>query len=81
MEVQQRVAFEWSRQQVGRTLDVLIDAPSPDQEHVWLGRSYADAPEIDGNVYVLGRRVRPGTFVPTEIIEAQGYDLVGKIVE
>jgi ribosomal protein S12 methylthiotransferase len=78
MEIQQQNAFEWSRRQIGRTLDVLIDSASPEEDGVWLGRSYADAPEIDGVTYVVGRKIRPGTFVPTTIIDAQGYDLVGK---
>jgi ribosomal protein S12 methylthiotransferase len=78
MEIQQEAAFEWSRQQIGRTLEVLIDSPAPDQDGVWLGRSYTDAPEIDGVTYVVGRKLRPGIFVPTKIVDAQGYDLVGK---
>jgi ribosomal protein S12 methylthiotransferase len=78
MEIQQQVAFDWSRRQIGRTLDVLIDSPSPEEDGVWLGRSYADAPEIDGVTYVVGRKIRPGTFVPVTIVDAQGYDLVGK---
>ncbi len=77
MEIQQRVAFDWSRAQVGRTVDVLIDGPAV-RPGVWLGRSYADAPEIDGSVQVLGRRLRPGSFVPTRITEADGYDLIGR---
>ncbi len=78
MEIQQAVAFDWSRRQIGRTLDVLIDAPSPDEDGVWLGRSYCDAPEIDGVTYVAGRKLRSGTLVPTTIVDARGYDLVGK---
>jgi ribosomal protein S12 methylthiotransferase len=78
MEIQQAIAFEWNRRQVGRTLDVLIDGPAPDQSGVWLGRSYADAPEIDGVTYVVGSKLRAGTFVPAKVVEAPGYDLIAK---
>jgi ribosomal protein S12 methylthiotransferase len=78
MEIQQEIAFDWSRQQIGRTLDVLIDRPSPEQEGVWLGRSYADAPDIDGQVYVAGRRIKPGQIVPAKVVQAEGYDLIAR---
>jgi ribosomal protein S12 methylthiotransferase len=79
MEAQQEVAFEWTRQQVGSTVEVLIDSPAPDQPGVYQGRSHCDAPEIDGCTYVRGRGLRPGTFVRTRIVDAQGYDLVGEV--
>jgi len=76
MEVQQEIAFEWARSQVGRKMMVLLDQRHPDQKDVWLGRTYADAPEIDGAVYVTGRNLSPGQFVECEIVAAEGYDLV-----
>src|SRR5437016_5463350 len=42
----------------------------------WIGRTYADAPDIDGVVYVTGRNLRPGQIVPCEIVASKGYDLV-----
>ncbi len=81
MELQQQVAFDWGRRQIGSKLEVLIDAPAPDQDGVWVGRSYADAPEIDGVAYVAGRRLRPGSFVTVEVIEADGYDLIARTVK
>ncbi len=42
----------------------------------WIGRTYADAPDIDGVVYVTGRKLRPGQIVPCEIVASKGYDLV-----
>lgn len=76
MAAQQEVAFDWNARQVGRRLDVLIDRPLPEEKHVWLGRSYADAPDIDGLVYVTGRKARPGKIVPCEIVTWRDYDLV-----
>ena len=77
LAAQQEIAFAWSEAQVGRTVDVLIDRAAGDQPDVCLGRTWADAPEIDGAVYVTGRGMRPGQIVPCEIVAARGYDLVG----
>jgi ribosomal protein S12 methylthiotransferase len=75
MELQQRIAFEFGDSLVGYELDVLIDAPIDDD--TWIGRSFADAPEIDGAVYVKGEGVGVGEIVPVEIEGRQDYDLVG----
>ena len=63
MAVQQPIAFAFNRTLVGRTLDVLIDAPAPEGKHLWLGRTYADAPDVDGITWVRGDALqawRPG---------------------
>jgi ribosomal protein S12 methylthiotransferase len=73
---QQEIAFAWNQAQVGRTLDVLIDSDVPDQPGAFVGRSYADAPEIDGAVYVTGEGIVPGAIVACEIVAARGYDLI-----
>jgi ribosomal protein S12 methylthiotransferase len=80
MEVQQEIAFAWNAAQAGRRLDVLIDGPVPGERRAWVGRSYADAPDIDGAVYVTGQHLRPGQMVPCEIVTHRGYDLVGAAV-
>ncbi len=80
MAAQQEIAFAWSRSQVGHPLDVLIDRCISDQENAYLGRSYADAPEIDGAVYVSSEGVAPGQIVPCEVVAARGYDLVAAAV-
>jgi len=81
MAIQQEIAFEYSERQVGQRLEVLLDAPLPEEEDVWLGRTIADAPEIDGAVYVTGEGLGEGQLVTCEIVSAQGYDLVGAPVE
>jgi ribosomal protein S12 methylthiotransferase len=78
MEAQQGVAFDWNRRQVGREIDVLIDAPAPDDQGLWIGRGYCDAPEIDSVTYVRGRKLRPGSFARVRIVGASGYDLVAE---
>ena len=76
METQQKIAFQWNTAQTGKQLEVLIDRPHPDEPGVWIGRTYADAPDIDGLVFVTADNVAAGQFVPCEIVAAQGYDLV-----
>jgi ribosomal protein S12 methylthiotransferase len=76
MAVQQDVAFAWNNAQIGRRLDVLIDAEVPDEENAWVGRAYADAPDVDGVVYVTGAGLSAGAIVPSEIVATSGYDLV-----
>jgi len=76
LAAQQEIAFAWSDAQVGRTLEVLIDRDIPGEENAYVGRSRADAPEIDGAVYVTGEDLSPGRIVPCEIVAAQGYDLI-----
>ena len=80
MEVQQEVAFEWNDAQVGRPLDVIIDAAVPEEENAWIGRSYADAPDVDGVVYVTGEELAVGTIVPCEVVARSEYDLVAAAV-
>lgn len=80
MGLQQEIAFQWNQAQVGRQLDVIIDRAVPDEKQAWVGRSYADAPDVDGLVYVSGRKLRPGQIVPCEIVATSDYDLVGVAV-
>jgi ribosomal protein S12 methylthiotransferase len=80
MEVQQQVAFAWNKAQIGRRIDVLLDLPVHGEKHAWIGRSYADAPDVDGAVYVTGKKLRPGQIVPCEIVATQEYDLVAAAI-
>jgi ribosomal protein S12 methylthiotransferase len=80
MAAQQEVAFAWNEGQIGRQLEVLIDRPVPDERNAWIGRSYADAPDVDGVVYVSGKKLRPGQIVHCEIVATQEYDLIGAAV-
>jgi len=80
LAVQQEIAFQWGRSQVGVQMEVLIDRDMPDEPHAFLGRSHADAPEVDGAVYVTGESLRPGQFVPCEIVAARDYDLIAAAV-
>ncbi len=79
MAEQQALVFAWNDAQIGRQLDVIIDTAVEGQADAWIGRSYADAPDVDGVVYVTGTGVgiSPGRLVPCEIVARRDYDLIG----
>jgi len=77
--MQQKIAFQWTQSRVGSSVDVLLDNELDDQPGVWIGRTAAEAPDIDGLVYVTsqpGDELQAGKFVPCEIAAADGYDLI-----
>jgi len=76
MEVQQQIAFTWSEAQVGKQLDVLLDSPVPGEEGVFVGRSFADAPDVDPIVFVTAPGAVPGDIVRAEVVMASEYDLI-----
>jgi ribosomal protein S12 methylthiotransferase len=78
MEIQQPIAEEFNRGLVGRTLDVLIDGRTPGQDDVWIGRTFADAPDVDGVTLIRDGGLQVGDIVPCEVLDTQGYDLVAR---
>ncbi len=76
LAAQQEIAFAWGEAQVGRQWDVLIDRDISDQPNAYVGRTYADAPEIDGVVYVTGEDLSAGQIVRCEVVAAKEYDLI-----
>jgi ribosomal protein S12 methylthiotransferase len=79
-ETQDRLAWEGQAALLGSVQEVLVDGPSQDPAFPWEGRTAAQAPEIDGVVYLRDRDLAPGRRVPVEIVEVDGYDLVGTLV-
>ena len=78
MQLQQKISTARLQQKVGQTLQVLID--EVDDEGA-IGRSFADAPEIDGSVYLNGETdVKPGDLVNVSIEHSDEYDLWGSKV-
>lgn len=75
MKLQQQIAFEHAESLVGYELDVLIDDQVED--NVYIGRSFADAPEIDASVFVSAEGLEVGSMVPVEIVRREDYDLIG----
>ena len=73
MALQQQISLERNQAQVGRTLPVLVEGYG---DGISVGRSYRDAPEIDGLVFVPGE-LPLGEIVPVRIDGAMTYDLTG----
>jgi len=74
MELQRDISLSRNQSQVGRTLDVLIEGAD---QGVSVGRTYRDAPEIDGYVFV-DDDLAVGQMVPVRILQALDYDLQGE---
>jgi len=74
MALQQGISMQINEAQVGRTLDVLVEGRG---DGLSVGRSYRDAPEIDGMVILPGQ-VSVGSILPVKITGAMEYDLLGE---
>lgn len=76
MALQQQISSQKLAQRVGKTLVVLVDEIDSD-ENIAICRSFADAPEIDGHVYVdnIDESVKVGQFLTVVVDEASEYDL------
>ena len=73
MELQQSISLQVNQSYVGKTLDVLVEGFD---NGISVGRSYRDAPEIDGLVLVEGK-TKAGEIIPVKITGAMAYDLTG----
>ncbi len=73
MELQQGISLQVNQSYVGKTLDVLVEGRD---KGIAIGRSYRDAPEIDGLVLIEGE-ARIGEIIPVKITGAMAYDLTG----
>ena len=81
MLTQQKIVFEENKSKIGKTLTVLIDAKSKESNGYFLGRSQAEAPEVDGVILVKGNSLKIDEFVKVKIIDYCDYDLVAEVVK
>ncbi len=79
MAAQQQLAFDFGDSLLGYELDCLIDETL--EEGIAVGRTYADAPEIDGCVYIEDPGLEVGQRVPVELVSRQDYDWVAVLAE
>lgn len=81
MELQQDIAYEKASACIGEKLMIMIEGKVAD-ENAYVGRSYKDAPNVDGYVFVnTNRNLMTGDFVPVTITGSYEYDLIGEINE
>ncbi len=80
MEVQERISAAKVAAKIGSLQTVLVDELTEDDNGnvIAIARTKADAPDIDGIVYLQdGEGLNPGDFVDVQIVDAQGHDLIG----
>jgi ribosomal protein S12 methylthiotransferase len=75
METQQNISLQINQSFVGKKLDILVEGVD---KGLSIGRSYRDAPEIDGLVIIEGK-ANPGEIIPVRVTGAMTYDLSGTL--
>lgn len=81
MALQQTIAFENSQSHIGEEWEVMVEGRLP-EEGVYITRTYMDAPEVDGFVFVsTDWELMSGDFLRVRITGADEYDLIGEVVE
>lgn len=80
MELQQEISLEKGYDKVGRELLVMIEGKVAD-ENAYVGRTYADAPNVDGYIFVnTAEELMSGDFAKVRVTGALEYDLIGELV-
>lgn len=80
MKVQQEIAFQNAEDMLYRVVEVLIEGKLPD-ENIFIGRTYRDAPNVDGYIFVsCSHELVSGEYVKVQITDAKEYDLIGETV-
>lgn len=81
MEIQQQIVFRKSESLAGSHMDVITEGYLPEEE-VYICRTYRDAPDVDGYVFVsTDWQLMSGEFIKVEITGSDGYDLAGEVLE
>lgn len=79
MSVQSRISEEINKDLEGKIFDVLIEGRDTEQDSVTYGRSYREAPDVDGQIYVENDKdSKPGDIIKVKIMQGFAYDLVGQ---
>jgi ribosomal protein S12 methylthiotransferase len=89
MEIQQNIAFKRAEDMVGKNFRVMIEGKLPEENeeaypgyegNVYIGRTFMDAPNVDGYIFVRARgELMSGEFVEVMVTDAKGYDLIGEL--
>ncbi len=80
MEIQKRISLENNQKRIGKIYDTLVEGVAEDGIF-YVGRTYAEGPEVDGNVYFTSEEpLEPGNIVSVKILIAEDYDLTGEAI-
>ena len=81
MKLQQSVVFSHTEKLIGNQYQVLIEGRIVEEENVYIGRTYMDAPQVDGFIFITSEaELISGDLINARVTGAKGYDLVGEIV-
>lgn len=93
MALQQQIAFDNGNEMIGKKVKVLIEGQLPEEndisditenysmESVYIGRTYKDAPNVDGYIFVKSRaKLMSGDFVDVLVTDSKEYDLIGELI-
>ena len=81
MQIQQKIAFAASKAMVGKTVPVVIEGRLTEEDHMYVGRTYKDAPDVDGLIFVhADDELMTGMMIEAKVTGASGYDLTGELV-
>ena len=79
MELQQEISLDKGNDKIGQRLLVMIEGKVAD-ENAYVGRTYADAPNVDGYIFVnTGELLMSGDFARVVVTGALEYDLIGEL--
>ena len=80
MQIQQEISEGLNRRWLGQEIEVMVEEPDADPQ-IYLGRSYADAPEVDGQVFVKSAAaLTAGQFIRARVTDSYEYDLVAEAI-
>ena len=77
MLAQQEIVFEKNETMIGKTVEVLIDEATA-EDGIWIGRTQAQAPDVDSVTYVDGEDLQAGQFVQAKVVRTEDYDLLAQ---
>lgn len=81
MSLQQEISYDLNTAMIGNVLETVIEGYLVDED-VYVGRSYMDAPNVDGYVFVSARReLMSGSLVHVKITDCNEYDLIGELID
>jgi len=78
MLVQQEIMWNKNKDLIGKTIPVIVDERDNDSDigNTWIGRTYGDAPDVDGKVFITNGAIKVGDMKNLVITDTRGYDLV-----
>ena len=81
MLIQQEIAFRKAEERIGEEYDVLVEGRIPEDD-IYVGRTYLDAPEVDGFVFFESdRELVSGELIRVRIVDCNEYDLIGELCD